>query len=188
MANLTNRTRSLTEADHLHLRAAEGWLELGNPMEAEQELQFLKPENRDLPQVRRLRYYAAVEKWEILVETCESLCRDYPLISLCHVNLALCLFELVRTQEAFSQLAPGPDHYADKWVIPYNLACYRARSGQLSQAFSWLERASDLAGPEDIREMALDDPDLKPIWEVIRALGDSEETEPADEVTAWVSR
>jgi hypothetical protein len=28
----------------------------------------------------------------------------------------------------------------------------------------WLEKAIDLAGKEDIRQLALDDPDLEPLW------------------------
>jgi hypothetical protein len=28
----------------------------------------------------------------------------------------------------------------------------------------WLEKGMDLAGKKDIRQMALDDPDLEPLW------------------------
>jgi hypothetical protein len=34
----------------------------------------------------------------------------------------------------------------------------------LKEAMLWLGKAIDLAGRKDIREMALHDPDLKPLW------------------------
>jgi hypothetical protein len=34
----------------------------------------------------------------------------------------------------------------------------------LKEAMKWLEKAIDLAGKKDIRLMALDDPDLEPLW------------------------
>jgi hypothetical protein len=46
----------------------------------------------------------------------------------------------------------------------HNLACYCCRLGNLKEAMQWLEKAIDLAGKKDIRMMALDDPDLEPLW------------------------
>jgi hypothetical protein len=34
----------------------------------------------------------------------------------------------------------------------------------LKEAYQWLEKAIDLAGKEDVRETALDDADLEPLW------------------------
>jgi catabolite regulation protein CreA len=34
----------------------------------------------------------------------------------------------------------------------------------LEEAMGWLGKAIDLAGKKDIRLMALDDPDLEPLW------------------------
>jgi hypothetical protein len=44
------------------------------------------------------------------------------------------------------------------------LACYSCQLGHLKEAMLWLGKAIDLAGRKDIRQMALADPDLKPLW------------------------
>ena len=52
-------------------------------------------------------------------------------------------------------------------IIPYNLACYACQHGNLKEAKQWLGKAIDIAGKKDIRMMALDDPDLQPLWDKI---------------------
>jgi hypothetical protein len=49
----------------------------------------------------------------------------------------------------------------------YNLACYECQLGNLKEALQWLQLAIDLAGKKDIRLMALNDPDLEPLWREI---------------------
>jgi hypothetical protein len=36
--------------------------------------------------------------------------------------------------------------------------------GNRKEALKWIKKAIDLAGKKDIRLMALDDPDLEPLW------------------------
>lgn len=50
------------------------------------------------------------------------------------------------------------------YLIAYNLTCYECQLGNQKRALQNLEEAIDLAGKKDIRQMALDDPDLEPIW------------------------
>jgi hypothetical protein len=52
-------------------------------------------------------------------------------------------------------------------MIRYNLACYECQLGNLEEAMRWLGKAIDMAGKKDIRLMALDDPDLEPLWNQI---------------------
>jgi hypothetical protein len=49
----------------------------------------------------------------------------------------------------------------------YNLACYECKLGRLEQAKSWLEKAFELGDPKKIKLMALEDPDLEPLWREI---------------------
>ncbi len=51
-----------------HLLAAEGYLELGLPLEANEQLEAIDSENRDLSEVLalRLRIYTALQNWELL--------------------------------------------------------------------------------------------------------------------------
>jgi len=76
------------------------------------------------------------------------------------------LHELKRTKEAYAVLIPVVDKFDDS-TIRYNLACYSCQLGNLKESMQWLEKAIDIAGKKDIRQMALEDPDLEPLWTMI---------------------
>ena len=50
-------------------------------------------------------------------------------------------------------------------MIQYNLACYCAQLGQLDAAKEHLGKSYELGDAKQIKLMALDDEDLKPLWE-----------------------
>ena len=50
-------------------------------------------------------------------------------------------------------------------MIQYNLACYCAQLGQLDAAQEYLDKSYELGDAQKIKLMALDDEDLKPLWE-----------------------
>ena len=50
-------------------------------------------------------------------------------------------------------------------MIQYNLACYSAQLGQLDAAKEFLGKSYELGDAQRIKLMALDDEDLKPLWE-----------------------
>ena len=50
-------------------------------------------------------------------------------------------------------------------MIQYNLACYCAQLGQLDAAQEHLHKSYELGDAKQIKLMALDDEDLKPLWE-----------------------
>jgi hypothetical protein len=58
--------KPLDPPDSLHLRAAQGSLELSNHIEANQELEKITPSQRGHPNVLKVRWeiYAAAKKWE----------------------------------------------------------------------------------------------------------------------------
>ena len=62
--------RSLEPPDSFHLEAAQGWLELGNPIEAEKELDRIAPQLRDHPHVLVVHWLvcAKAEKWSVAFE------------------------------------------------------------------------------------------------------------------------
>ena len=63
---------------------------------------------------------------------------------------------------------PVLDKFPDDYLIQYNLSCHCCQLGELKEAFRRLGTAIDLAhGKLDIRQMALDDPDLEPLWNQI---------------------
>ncbi len=66
--------------------------------------------------------------------------------------------------EAKRILAEAEVKFPGEYLIRYNLACYECQAGNLKKAMGWLGKAIDMAGKKDIRLMALDDPDLEPLW------------------------
>jgi len=155
--------------DQRHLDAAEGWLELGNWLEANEELEQITPAMRAHPLVLRVRYgvYAKAKKWEMAAEVARAISEMLPDNSWGWFHWAYSLHELKRTKEAQSVLLPIAAKFPDEYMIQFNLACYACQLGELKEAMQRLEKAIELAGKEDIRLMALDDADLEPIWDQI---------------------
>ena len=58
-----------------------------------------------------------------------------------------------------AKLFPGDD------TVQYNLACYCAQLGQLDAAQEYLDKSYELGDAQKIKLIALDDDDLKPLWE-----------------------
>ena len=73
-------------------------------------------------------------------------------------------------QAAWEALLPAYGKFPREATIPYNLSCYACQMQRLDEARLWLKRAFKVGGKERIKEQALCDPDLKPLWEEIRQL------------------
>jgi hypothetical protein len=70
-------------------------------------------------------------------------------------------------QEARDNLLWVIDKFPDDAIMRYNLACYECQLGWFEQAKQWLAKAFKLGDPKKIKLMALDDPDLEPLWREI---------------------
>ena len=55
--------------------------------------------------------------------------------------------------------------FPTEWAVQYNLACYCSQLGQLDAAKEHLGKSYELGDAQQIKLMALDDDDLKPLWE-----------------------
>lgn len=159
----------LDRIDQYHLDAAEGWLELGNYLEANEELEQIRPELRGHPFVLQARQdiYAKAGKWEVAAEVARSLAIILPGNSWVWIQWAFALHELERTREAKGVLLPVADRFPDQAMIRYNLACYSCQLGEMEESMQWLGKAMDLAGKKEIRRIALNDADMKPLWSEI---------------------
>jgi tetratricopeptide (TPR) repeat protein len=157
----------LSFADQRQLTAAEGWLELGNALEANAELENITPQLRSHPSVLKLRWqiYAEEKKWEACIDIAVALTNLDPEDPFGWTYHAYALHALKRTQEAWDNLLAVVDRFPQDWLMRYNLACYACQMGLHEEARGWLERAflsSD--NPVKVKLMALDDPDLQPLW------------------------
>jgi len=162
--------KKLPLPDQRCLDAAEGWLGLGDPMAANEELEQISPGLRTHPFVLKVRYeiFEKAKNWEAAAEIAQNMATLLPENPWGPFHLAFSLHELKRTQAAYDALKPVADRFPNEWLMRYNLACYSCQLGHLKEAEQWLAKAIDLANKKDIRQMALEDEDLKPLWEKLR--------------------
>jgi hypothetical protein len=72
--------------------------------------------------------------------------------------------------QAWGALLPAAEIFPDDPVIAYNLSCYACQLNELDASRVWLKRAIKIGGKDEIKKMALDDVDLKPLWPEIKGL------------------
>ena len=172
---LSNRlVKPLEPPESFHLSAAVGWLELGNHLEANEELEKITPQLRVHPDVLMVSWqiYAKGEQWAGAFEIARTLVEQVPDDSFGWIHQAYALRRMPGggINQAWDALLPAADKFPKEALIPYNLSCYASQMGQLDQAKQWLQRAIDLGDPMQIKLMALSDPDLQPLWKSIRKM------------------
>jgi hypothetical protein len=161
--------------DTHHLQAAIGWLELGNPSEAGEELTRLSREVLDHPDVLEVRWQicALTGSWDAAVPIAELLVGTDPGRSAGWIHRAYAIRRATNggLEKAWEALLPAAKLFPKDTLIPYNLACYAAQFGRLDEAWDWLRRSIDISGdPYVIKMRALADDDLQPLWDRIREL------------------
>ena len=161
--------KNLPHPDNKHLEAAEGWLGLGNWREASEELEKIAPEHRSHPFVLEIRYKINSEagKWETALKAANELRESLPDNQWGHFYTAYALHEMKRTQDAYDVLKTVVDEFPNHQFMRFNLACYSCQLGKSEEAMQWLKEAIAIGGKQDLRQLALNDPDLEPLWKEI---------------------
>jgi predicted Zn-dependent protease len=154
--------------------AAVGWIELGNLAEARTELAQVSAAKQEHPDVLELRWSisAAEKRWEEALQVAEALVRRAPRRSSGWLHQAYALRRVPNgsIQKAWEALLPAFDKFPKELIVPFNLSCYACQLRQLDLARDWLNRAVAIVGKEKIKQMALEDADLEPLWAEIRQL------------------
>jgi predicted Zn-dependent protease len=147
-----------------YLDAACGWLDLGNPAEAQIELDRIGTKYREHPEVLEVTWQISARRgeWSRCADLASKVIKAAPQRVHGYIHKAYALHELRRTQEAWDLLFPVAEQFPHDPTIKYNLACYATQLGRLWEAEQWLKLAFTL-GDKDLRAKALDDPDLMPI-------------------------
>ncbi len=159
----------LEPPDSTHLNAAQGWLALGNPIEAGAELEKISAGSRAHPEVLQVRWRlcAKAGQWEAGLEIATALTRTTPDLIFGWLFQAFSLRKLERTAEAKEVLVSVMDRFEANSTFPYYVACYCARLGQANEAKGWLTLALAHAksdGERDrLKQRAHGEPDLEPI-------------------------
>ena len=160
--------------DSFCISSAEGWIILGNPIEAIGELEQvsnpvkLRPEYLEL----KWRVYADTQAWDAALELSEGMVRDLP----DHPGgFILRSYALRRSskgsvEQATTSLLEAAVKFPSEPIIPYNLACYACQSGELVQARKFLRLAFEIGDRKELLKMAGMDSDLKSLWNELKTL------------------
>ncbi len=162
----------LSKEDAAHLSAAEGWLDLGNWREANEELERIAPEHRVHPNVleTRCRVAEMAKAGEMVLTVSQVLTEQLPKRLPGWLHRTGALHKLGKTHEAYHLLVEVVEVFPDNQSIRYEIACYAAQRGLIAEAVEWLKIvfATDTDG--EFRKNALDEPALEEVWKKIGEL------------------
>jgi hypothetical protein len=158
----------LRAPDLHHLKAAVGWLELGNPSESLIELDAMAEQFQQHADVLETRWLALaqLQRWEAAAKVARALIAAAPErpVGWLHHAYALRRASTGGLLAAFNALSPVVDKFPQESTIPYNLACYTCQMQRdVSETMAWLQQAIVAGGRKKIIAMALKDPDLEPL-------------------------
>lgn len=161
--------KALLSPDLLYLEAAKGWFILGDISEARNELDHIGKKFLQHPDVLEVQFAIAAKDhlWTHCMDIAAALLERAPDRPTAWINCAITLHQLKQTQEAWDALYTVRNRFPRVSTIPYNLACYACQLGRIEDSRQWLKRALDVGGRK-IRTLALEDPDLQPLWDEIK--------------------
>src|SRR5688500_512387 len=118
----------LRPPDTHYFTAAVGWLELGNPVEAEAELKGISARNRRHPDVLEVKWAicAAEKNWPKALGVAREVLSLKPdrASGWLHQAYALRRVEGEGLTAAWQALLPAAEKFPEETTIPYNLSCY----------------------------------------------------------------
>ena len=168
---MVNGMPMLEPPDYHHLRAAMGWLELGNNEEAKADIAKIAEGLRKHPDVLEVLWMiqATEDDWTAALATARSLIQIEPnrYEGWLHQAYALRRVSDGGLKAAWDALLPVASQFPSEPTIPYNLSCYACQMGQIDEARQWLQRAAGVGDKARIKSMALADPDLQALWKEV---------------------
>lgn len=147
---------------------------MGNLAEAKDQLRQVSDAAQGHPMVLKIWWHIHAEEkdWESGLKVAEVLVRCEPKNSFGWLHRAYALRRvanggLIPAREA---LLPAHEIFPREAIIPYNLACYACQLNEVDDARTWFHRALEVGDRGKLKELALGDDDLKPLWEEIRKM------------------
>jgi predicted Zn-dependent protease len=147
------------------LNAAIGYLNLGMAGEAWAELENIDARHRGMLEVLKIRLEVcrAMDKWQLMAEIANHLHMAEPKDPGHPLDLAYAIRRAHGENEAAAVLEDARPKFPEEPLFSYNLACYRAVVGNLTEAKRLLAEAFSMDA--SLRITALDDPDLVGVWD-----------------------
>ncbi|MDA1275762.1 MAG: tetratricopeptide repeat protein [Verrucomicrobia bacterium] len=153
-----------------HLNSARGWIELGNCIEASNELEKIVPSLRTHPDILELRWqiYANGQLWTAAFEMALAICEIAPERPSAWVCQAESLSRRGQVSRARDVLLGIVNRFSNIAVIPYKLASYSSMLNLAGEAREWIERAMVCRDFREIAHQALQDPSLTKVRGLIQ--------------------
>ena len=153
-----------------HVLASSGYLELGMFDAAALVLEEIAPGDKNRNEVlgARVNLYMAAKKWDMAAAVASHLVKVEPENEAWWINLAYSVRRSEGIEQAEAILLRARAIHPKVAMIAFNLACYASVTGRMEEAKERLRHAIEL--DKDIRGLALDDEDLKPLWDWIAGL------------------
>lgn len=145
-----------------------GFASLGLLDQAADELEAIAFEDRLLPEVllARIEIHTLARQWEIVAGVSKELTFQKPEQERGWIAWADALREQKQYGEALDVLVTAePWHGKTSALLHYRLACYHSLLGTQEMAKERLSRACRM--DKSLKQIALDDPDLTPLWNSI---------------------
>jgi predicted Zn-dependent protease len=151
--------------DPMHLEAATGWIQFGDYDSANDELENIRAEWRAHPDVLNFRWfiYSHHEQWDACLDITSAIVKMVPdrVSGWIHKATSLRRANGGGFENAKALLLEAAKLFPDDDTVQYNLACYCA---QLDASKEHLDKSYELGDAKQIKLIALDDDDLKPLW------------------------
>src|SRR5262245_40058520 len=145
--------------------AAVGYVELRMFSDADAELERIDPFNRAAPEVLavRIAIYHGLKRWEAMQEIAKRLADFAPEDVQWTVSYAYATRRAESIAAAREILLNAEKRFPKEAIIKYNLACYFCQTEDIETAKRYLKKAFEI--DSNWRSHALDDEDLKPLWD-----------------------
>ena len=133
-------------------------------------LEEIEPEDKTRNEVlgARVNLYMAAKKWEMAAAVPSHLVKVDPGTAGWWISLAFAIRRAESVDKAEAILLRAQAIHPKVAMIAFNLACYASVAGRMEEAKERLRHAIEL--DKDIRGLALDDEDLRPLWDWIAHL------------------
>ena len=152
------------------LTSASGYFELGMYQAAYDELDDLPADAKASLEVLefRVEILHKMNAWDLSREVSRFLRSTSPENSQYVIWEAYAARRISGIEAAEKVLLDAMDDHKGEPIIHYNLACYAAQLGKITEAGAHLAKAIEI--DPSVRLMALDDNDLEPLWDNIGEL------------------
>jgi hypothetical protein len=145
---------------------------LGNLVEAKVELTHIRLEFQMHPDVLEVRWLLCAEQqdWEEGLQMARALLGSAPERASGWLHQAYALRRVPNggLRNAWDALLPAFEKFPRAEIIAYNLSCYACQMNEMDTARLWLKRAISIGDKERVKQRALEDTDLEPLWREIK--------------------